>query len=537
MRKMPRAVVLGLAGLALSAFAFAQTDSKPAFVSADVHPVPLLRLGDNMSGGVLRGGRYEVRSATMVDLVRLAYGVEVDRILGGPAWLETDRFDVLATAPAGATADSAKLMLQALLADRFGLVVHPDERPLPVYVLTMGKGNKMKASADSAGGCQGTQQPPAAGATPAAVISCKGMTMDAFAENIHQMANGYFDHPVVNQTKLAGEWDFDLSWTPRGALSTAGPDGVSVFDAIDRQLGLKVEPQKMAMPVLFVEKANEKPTPNAPGIAIEPEPPVEFEAADIKSSQPGAQGFRFLYQPGGRINGEGSLADFIGSAFGVPPNQRADLVVGLPPFAATARYEIIAKTPSSGAGAATHDGGRDTPPPLSVALEMLHNMLNQRFKLKTHAETQEVTVYALTVDRGGPRMTKSDGSSRAACKPDPNGAPASTNGTPSIAMRCTNTSMEEFVRQIANAAGGYIDHPSVDASGLSDRYDFVLYWTPKNALHPVQPNATDAGAAVDPGGLSVFEAIQKELGLKLDVAKRRIPVTVIDHLEEKPTDD
>jgi uncharacterized protein (TIGR03435 family) len=246
---------------------------------------------------------------------------------------------------------------------------------------------------------------------------------------------------------------------------------------------------------------------------------------------------RFLYQPGGRIDGEGSLADFIGSAFGIPPNQRADLVVGLPAFATTARYQIIAKVPSTGAGAATHDGGREQAPPLSIALEMLHNLLNQRFKLKTHSEMQPVTVYALTVDRGGPKMTKSDGSERASCRPDPNGAPASTNGTPSIAMRCVNTSMEEFVKQITNAAGGYIDHPSVDATGLTDRYDFVLYWTPKQALHPAQANGSDTGAAVDPGGLSVFEAIQKELGLKLDVAKRNIEVTVVDHLEEKPTDD
>jgi len=208
-----------------------------------------------------------------------------------------------------------------------------------------------------------------------------------------------------------------------------------------------------------VEKANEKPTPNAPGVATAPEPPAEFEAADIKLSKPDSQGIRFQYLPGGRILGEGSLADLIGLALGAPPNQRADLVVGLPAFANTARYEITAKTPSTGAGAATHDGGRDTPPPLSVALEMLHNMLNERFRLKTHSEERSTTVYALTVDRGGPKMTKSDGSERANCRPDPN-PPADAGGPPPIAMRCVNTSMEEFVKQITGAANGYIDHPS-----------------------------------------------------------------------------
>jgi uncharacterized protein (TIGR03435 family) len=63
-----------------------------------------------------------------------------------------------------------------------------------------------------------------------------------------------------------------------------------------------------------------------------------------------------------------------------------------------------------------------------------------------------------------------------------------------------------------------------------------MVWTPKNALHPAQPADAASGVA-DPGGLSVFEALDKELGLKLDVQKHAIPVTVIDHVEQKPTDN
>src|SRR6185295_17230952 len=100
------------------------TDSKPAFALADVHvsprsTTPAMRVSS-------RAGRYEIRNATMVDLVRTAYTVDADNVLGGPSWLEYDRFDVVALMPASTTPDAQKLMLQALLADRFKLVVRRD---------------------------------------------------------------------------------------------------------------------------------------------------------------------------------------------------------------------------------------------------------------------------------------------------------------------------------------------------------------------------------------------------------------------------
>src|SRR6267154_4962500 len=120
--------------------------SPPAFEIADVHasarstnPFP--------SGGVLRAGRYELRKATMVDLIRNAYGVDADKVIGGPSWLETDRFDVIALAPPSTSQETIKQMLQALLADRFKLTVHTDSKSLPTYALTVGKGKpKLKES-------------------------------------------------------------------------------------------------------------------------------------------------------------------------------------------------------------------------------------------------------------------------------------------------------------------------------------------------------------------------------------------------------
>ena len=90
----------------------------------------------------------------MLDLGRLAYGVDADKIAGGPSWLDYDRFEVVAKAAAGTRPEALQLMLQALLADRFGLVVAAETKPMPAYVLTAPKGqSKLKSAEVGAGGC------------------------------------------------------------------------------------------------------------------------------------------------------------------------------------------------------------------------------------------------------------------------------------------------------------------------------------------------------------------------------------------------
>src|SRR4051812_48867486 len=96
--------------LCAAALAFAQSEAEPKFVAADVHVSPKSANPFFRMLGA-RGGRYEVKSATMVDLIRTAYGFDADKILGGPSWLELDRFDVAAKLPPDATPDSQKLML------------------------------------------------------------------------------------------------------------------------------------------------------------------------------------------------------------------------------------------------------------------------------------------------------------------------------------------------------------------------------------------------------------------------------------------
>src|SRR5580704_13950987 len=139
---MRRSASLGIAML-LSGAAFGQSAvTKPSFDIADVHVSPrgswAKTAANAIQGGFLNAGRYELRRATMLDLIRTAYGLDADKVYGGPSWLDYDRFEVIAKAPPTTRPETVKLMLQSLLADRFKLVVHQDTQPLPAYALSVG---------------------------------------------------------------------------------------------------------------------------------------------------------------------------------------------------------------------------------------------------------------------------------------------------------------------------------------------------------------------------------------------------------------
>jgi uncharacterized protein (TIGR03435 family) len=141
----------------VSALAFGQsTESKPAFEAADVHTSAPTRNPYLRNFG-LRNGRYELRYATMVDLIKTAWDIEAEKVLGGPNWLEYDTFDVVAKVPSGTTPETARLMLRTLLADRFKLVLHNDTKPVPTYALKSLKQPKLKqAEGSGESGCQFT---------------------------------------------------------------------------------------------------------------------------------------------------------------------------------------------------------------------------------------------------------------------------------------------------------------------------------------------------------------------------------------------
>ncbi len=535
-----------LAILSLLASSTVLCQQPARFELADVHVSKTAPGFVQSFGAVINKGRYVNREVTMLQLIAAAYGVPEDAISGGPGWVSSELFDIVAKIPDGTTRATADLMLQPLLADRFGLAIRKGTSAVPRYVLTAGKGgSKLKSAAGSEdSGCKAQQQGSGRGdpndlaSLPNIKVTCRNLTSADIATNLRQMAGGYLDHDVIDSTHLEGAWNFDIEWTARGALAAKGPDGISIFAAVDKQLGLKLELQDVQLPSMVIEHVNRKPSANPPDAATAlAEAPPRFEAATIKPADPSKPPMTgLLYTGGSQMSSGGTLRYLIALSLQIPPNVANDMILGVPKSADEQHWEITAKVPTTGEGAPTIINGRPTPPPFSVALQMLYGLLLDQFQLKSHTENREVTVYALTLGGGKPKMTQANESERAGCKPDPAAPKPATNIGTMIA--CKNFTMEELARDLERRAGAYIDHPIVDATGLEGGWNFVIGWTPQSQLQgraAVNPNAAPGAAAQDdPGGISAFEAVEKELGLKLVKQKRSIPVIVVDHVSEKP---
>jgi uncharacterized protein (TIGR03435 family) len=168
---------------------------------------------------------------------------------------------------------------------------------------------------------------------------------------------------------------------------------------------------------------------------------------------------------------------------------------------------------------------------------MLRTLLEQRFKLKVHKEDQPVPVYALTLPKKNPKLKPSDGSARSACKIGVDyGLRTYT---------CQGTTMAQFAEKIRQVASGYLDHPVVDLTGLTGAYDFAVTWTGAGRLKAAGGRGGEAGQPVgaapvasEPStGLTIFESVDKQLGLKLAAQKHPMPVVVVDHVERTPTEN
>jgi len=514
-------------GLTVAGVAFGQS----SFDIADVH-ISARTANPSMRGGFIRGGRYELRTATMVDLIRTAYGVDGNNVVGGPAWLDTDRFDVIAKAPATSSPETLKLMLQTLLADRFRLAVHNDTKPLPGYALTFVKKSAQLKASTGESDTTGCKQAPAE-RTPGGIgfvsYSCHGVSIAALAESLGGMAPGYIrGSPIVDQTGLKGSWDFDIKWNGRAQVADAGSDGISLFGAIEK-LGLKLGLQDVSLPVIVVDSVNQKPTDNPPGVTKAlPDVPVEFEVADIKPSPPGTTEESGGIQPGGRMDMHGiTMKDLIKFAWDIDDNDD-DMIVGGPKWLDVDRFDIVAKASSM-----TSASGQPAIDLDSLSM-MLRTLLVSRFMLATHSEVQPVTVYALAAVK--PKFKAADASNRTACRNTAAGV-SNLSSTVSRTFTCRNISMAQFADKLQNIGGGYIDHPVVDLTGLDGSWDFALNFSPLRAMR-AGGKGGEAGAAPDPNGaISLFEALEKQLGLKLEQQKQPMPVLVIDHVEEKPTDN
>jgi uncharacterized protein (TIGR03435 family) len=536
-----RRALLPLAFVILSPVVFAQpAQNAPKFDAADINV--RTRTGTTnqptMTGGVLRGGRYDLRNATMLDLIATAYSItDRDLVFGGPAWLERQRFDIAAKAPQDTPPAAVRQMLQTLLAERFKLVSHQDTRQMSGYVLTLGKEkHKLKEATGPGAGCQGNPAPQSPPGVPMIIGSCKGVTMQEFAQLLRQVGNGYINTPVQDQTGLKGYWDFDIRFTPFQVVSRAGADAVTVFAMVEQQLGLKLEQGSAPTPVFVVDSVNAEPTPNPSGVsvAIPSPPPMEFDVAEIKLSQPDAQP-RTRLMPGGRIEADGiTMHQIMTLAWDITIDE---LVANTPKWWDETKYSVVAKTSTAVSGV-----GQNTNVDIDDLKAMLRQLITERFQLKSHYEDRPVTAYTLLSDK--PKMAKADPANRTGFREGPPpGQKDQRNDIIGRMVTVRNMSMPQFAEDLQRIANGYIRVPVEDKTGLEGSYDFTLTFTPIGLLNGGRgrggdPSPAAAGGAPDPtGGLSLFDAVNRQLGLKLEMRKRPMPVLVIDSIQEKPTDN
>jgi uncharacterized protein (TIGR03435 family) len=505
--------------------AFGQS-SAARFEIADIHPSPptVNYHQRYTTGGQLYGDRYEIRRATMLDLIETAWGLDERNVLGGPSWLDMDRFDVRAKVPPGATRRTVQPMLQALLAERFGLQLHNDKKPVPAYALTAGKTPKLKPADDSGKpGCPANVQNP----SPDIVFTCHNVTMSLFAMQLQYSPGGYIDENLVaDRTGLTGGWDFTFRYTPR-SNTVADPNRITLFEAME-QLGLQLEPAMVPQDVVVIDRVNQEPTANVPDIAKAfPAGPTEFEAAAIKPSAPGPHRLdayvggldtRVQYLPGGRLNAQANLHGLIRWIWG-----RGDsLIAGMPAFADDDSWDIQAT-----ASDATVDSDTQN--------LMLTNLLMTRFKLAFHMEERPVMANTLVAVK--PKMKRADPASRTGCK-EGTATPAKDDPRDANPMlgrliTCTNTSMAQFAYLLFHGmAAGYVGSPVADATGLEGGWDFTLSFSA-----PALVKGVDAATSEPNGAVSLPDAMEKQIGVKMEMRKQPTEVLVIDHLERTPTEN
>jgi uncharacterized protein (TIGR03435 family) len=546
MRAFAGIVLFALLSSPLCAQPTAAPPDAAAFEIADVHVAPPRRF-PFMDGGALRGDRYIVHQATMVDLIAAAYGLDASNVQGGPIWLETDRFDIIAKAPPTTSKDTIKLMLKSLLADRFKLVVHTGSAPMPAYVLTVGKSKPRLKEADDSGksDCQ-YQDPPKdlpPGTVPYIAFSCHNTTMETFANNLHEWAGGYLTNPVVDSTGLKGAWDFDIKWTGRGQLSKAGADGISIFDAVDKQLGLKLDLQTAPRPVLIVDSVNQKPIPNRPDLekVLPTPPPAQFEVATIKPSKPDVELRGRVTESQVDLQGT-NLKFLIAFAWDLNPNDPEELV-GAPKWLDSDKFDILAKVSSD-----VHMDPGPNGPRIEIddLRHMVRDLLEDRFKMQVHMEDRPVWAYTLIAVN--PKLKKADPLSRTRCKEGPGSDgkdPRTSNPALNRLLTCQNMTMAQIGDELQRVAAGYIYSPVLDGTGIKGSWDFTLSFSSADltqARAAGSPSPSDgsstASTASDPSGaVSLFDAVNRQLGLKLEKQRRPAPVLVIDHIDEKPTEN
>ncbi|HVW08429.1 MAG TPA: TIGR03435 family protein [Bryobacteraceae bacterium] len=262
------AIFLAIAAIPI---ARAQSPAPPSFEAASIRPyitdASAARPGTvdaqipNLN--VQRGSTVTIQNLNLKNLIMLAYQVGGAQILtpawsGDPEWA-TNRFSIVAKVSVGATRAQLPVMLQTLLAERFGLAVHHQQKETSVYVLEVSKPSANLKEVDpdvqETSGCVRSY-----GEAPGYFIAnCRRLSSADLVRSIQSLAPGYFDKPAVDATGLTGLYDFSLTWAMKPVSQSEG--GPTMFDAVEK-LGLKLTSRVRPLDIIVVDQCRKMPTDN-----------------------------------------------------------------------------------------------------------------------------------------------------------------------------------------------------------------------------------------------------------------------------------
>ncbi len=249
------------------------------------------------------------------------------------------------------------------------------------------------------------------------------------------------------------------------------------------------------------------PEPKAPPKPMAADANPVFEVATVKPSKPDAPGIGYRVQGRSFSTLNTTLSNLITFAYGIHARQ----LTGAPEWVEHDKFDISAKPDGEGQ------------PNDAQWKMMVQKLLADRFKLTFHKDKKELSVYALTVTKSGPKMTASTD--------DPNGLPTlGFRGLGQLAVH--NANMSDFAQLMQ---GAVLDRPVVDQTGIKGRWDFTLNWTP-DEFQFAGMGAKPPAPPADAPNPDLFTAIQQQIGLKLDSTKAQTEVFVVDKVE-KPSEN
>ena len=558
--------------LVLVNFGFAQSPAaRPEFEVASIKPNTSGTRMVRISG--VGTSRFVATNVTVRMLIAFAYDLKNFQISGGTTATDSDRYDVEAkAAESKPSLEQSRLMLQALLADRFKLMVHRETKEMPVYALVAGR-NGTRLAEPKAGSCVTIEPgsppppPPARGQPPP--LFCGGLMMGP--DTLRGVKTSMKEFVGALLRFWAGQWStrrdtperlMSISnfrrkgwiWSACSAapacrrmrrnlttpdLRSSPPSRSNLVSDWNRKkdrlrswsLTTQRKHPKTRRPIVtnrFPQRSYALLAVSAmlvlPGFSSA----QTFEVASVKPNTSGNNMIMIRPPVGGRFTATNArLKMLIGLAYKV---QDFDISGG-PGWIDSDGYDITAKAADTNAG-------------IDQLRPMLQALLEDRFKLKVHRETKEMPVFALMAAKNGPKLPVAKEGGCVAfgpgSPPPPPPVPGKLPPTPCGGFMMGPNRLEGgkiSMTQLVGALSNVLGRPVIDKTGFTGTFDakieFSLEGTTFGAsgVGPLGGPLPDAGNP-DTSRPSIFTALQEQLGLKLDAQKAPSEILVIDHAEK-----